>query len=296
MLRNLLRIYTKFSIIILSLILFLPITKIAAHSPTDSPWLYINEVAVIVEMENKIPNPSKLDWGEHVFSGELKKNENLKPTVDLDVIERDLEVEKSNISMVFTLKNPDGNEETFTEFFTKKLELTGNYFLEILLERKDNKKEIISESIMLVVGDKEEPSVIKVNGEVIDNTSAAPRYYVTDNYNLKFEINNPGDYNYTWDLGTGETKDGSAFEYSFDKAKIPVYVVLRKQNKATNVFVESYVRIDSQRENTFGIPRPPVKIPDEVANTNSFPIIAVVVVITLIVLSIGAFVILRKRK
>jgi len=296
MTKNFLRLYIKLSVIILAFILFLPIAKLSAHNPTKSPWLFINDIAVTEDMENPVPNPSKLDWGEHVFSEDLKKGGTLKASVDRSIIERDLKVEISNIKTSYKLTTPEGRNNEYNEDFSLVLNTTGNYFLDITLNKKDDDSEIISESIMIVVGDKEQPATFKVNGLDIDITSASPTYNVTDNYDLKFEVTSSGDYNYTWDLGTGETKDGTSIEFSFDKAKIPVYVVLRKQNKDSKVFVDSFVRIDSERENTFGIPRPPVKIPPAESTNNNFYAIGGLIVGAIVLLIIIYFLVYRKKK
>ncbi|MEO6729023.1 MAG: hypothetical protein ABIM99_03810 [Candidatus Dojkabacteria bacterium] len=288
------RLYTKISLIILAFILFLPLTKLAAHNSTKSPWLFINDTPISEDMENPIPNPSKLDWGEHVFSEEIVEGGTLKVSIDRSAIERDLEVQTNNIATSYKLTKEDFRMQ-FNEDFSKSLETTGNYFLDIVLTKREGGQEIISETIMIVVGDREELAKFSVNGEEIELTSASPTFTVTDSYNLKFSVTNPGDFNYTWDLGTGETKNGIAVDYSYDKAKIPVYVILRKQNKKTTVFSDSYVRIDSPKENTFGIPRPPVKIPEkEIANNNVSTIFGLGIG-AVIIFTIVSILIYRKR-
>lgn len=292
MLKKSSKLYTQFLLTILSLILFLPTAKLFAHSPTKSPWLYINATAITDEMENNVPNPSKIEWAEHIYNTNLSKGDNLKASVDRDVIERDLKVTKDNIKVTYKLDKPDQTSQNFDNDFTLNMESTGNYFLDISVNKKDNNDLIISESIMIIVGSEPPQAKMSVNGQAIDVTSASPTFSVTDNFDLKFEVTNIGDYNYTWDLGTGETKEGTNIEYSFDKAKIPVYVILRTQNKVTKEFIDSFVRIDSPRENSFGIPKPPVKIPPSESNSSSNIIGIVLLIVVLIAV---AYFVYRKK-
>ncbi|MFS8130580.1 MAG: hypothetical protein ACMG57_01235 [Candidatus Dojkabacteria bacterium] len=297
--KNLVRLY-KTSVIILALILFLPIAKLLAHDVTKSPWIFINTIPITEEMENPIPNTSKLDWGEHIFTGEVSVGDNLQVKIDREVISKDLDVEFSNIATSYEFKHSNGVEEKFVEDFSEKLTELGNYFIDVKLTRKDNGVEIVDESIMLIVGDKFEPSQFTVNGTSVDFTKVAPTYDVTGNLNLKFSVlNQVNKYSYIWDFGTGETKEGAEVEYSFDKAKIPVYVVLRTIDKSTNIFSDSFVRLDSPKQNTFEIPRPPVKIPNPTnfgLPDENIGIKFIIGIFSAVLIIVAIFIAYRKRK
>lgn len=295
--KNSLRLYKTF-IFILALILFLPIPKLSAHDVTKSPWLFINEIPITEEMENPIPNTSKLDWGEHVFSKELQKGDEVKVSIDREVIVSDLDVAEGNIQTSYKLKQPNGTANEQSSDFAQKLNDSGNYFLDVKLSRKDNGEEILVESVMIVVGSSPDPSKFKINGNEIDFSKAAPTYDVTDNLNLKFTVTNPESNNsYIWDLGTGETKEGIEINYSFEKAKIPVYVILRTTDKGSNVFSDSFVRLDSPKENNFQIPRPPVKIPDSDLTTSNDNITKYIIGTVVVILIAGlGFIIYKKKK
>ncbi|MEP7103692.1 MAG: hypothetical protein ABI721_03220 [Candidatus Dojkabacteria bacterium] len=267
---NSLRLYTKIFIIILALLVFSPFYKISAHNATSSPWLYINSQAITEDDENPTPNPSKLKWGEHYLTQQFNPGDTLEVQVDKNVIVRDLEVKESSIIEHFDLTLPDNSVKTFKDNFSESLSSTGNYFLDVKVS-KNTGEELILESVMFIVGNKIEQSKFKVNGTEIDITSAAPTFLLNNDFNLVFEVINPENnkYNYQWDLGTSQIKEGDRVEYNFETAKIPIYVVLRTTDKSTDIFIDSFVRIDSDSENVFKIPAPPVKVPDDPARSSN---------------------------
>lgn len=268
----------------------------SAHDPLGEKWIMVNNEKDI--SENPIPNPSILQWGEHVSNKTFNAGEEINFAVDTNIISTTLEIETDDLFIQWEFLNDQGEtmRKDFGANISHTFQSTSNYFLKI--EVYNSGKLILHDSLMIVVG--EMPKADKIQVSNANSVKDAIIYNISRNKEITFEVVNPdtANYSYTWDLGDGHKIEGVSASKVFRITKMPAYIILRKTDIKTNIFSDSYIRLESDDPQEFEVVMPPVKMDSE-SQSNIDPTINIptaLILLSVLVVSVIAFFVFKKFK
>lgn len=274
------KVYKAFAVLILaffSIHLFIPIVN--AHKTYDKIWFLINNEFRLTETST--PNSSTLLWSEHYVNETFKTNE----IISLELIKDNLpENSKINGSLIsyrilttfpYNVKNNNKvmkaiHSEDFyvVDIFNPKINLTfeteGDYYFSLMVENDRN--EILErEDFKLTVGDRIDQPQLVINDEVIERNNVNKQIKRSDTFLFSVGQADFENYKYTLDLGNSSAfvmndLEENSLMRGFMAEKMPLYIILRKENKSTHVSADTYVRLYTEEEETFKVLPPSATI------------------------------------
>lgn len=249
-------------------------TPVSAHSIFEVNPVTVNSKNLIEE--NSIPKPSKLPGADHILKESLTVNTEYEFKIDTKSVEETLVIKPENLNLEWYVNA--GKVSTQPVFKHQFLD-TGVYFLEYSIL---DEKEIVSiDTVMIVVG---EP--VSAGQIVFDGVKQEEGIYDVKrdaNYTLSVNDADSANYVYAWDLGNGEVIEAASHTLDFSKFELPSYILLRKMDRATNVYVDSYIRVEGEGEPDFSVVTPAAPVPGAANNASKTEIAPIFLII-------GAFV------
>ena len=256
-------------LIIVSLVVYHP-QIIRAHEITKDPWIYINDQ--ILE-ENETEKPYHLVWPSHVLENSFKTGEDIKVKIQQSTIfeafsassitaewQSELAAKTDSDKVTLNSNSISINDDKIYLFkgleFTLNYAKTGSYIVFVTIYDQNDKK-IIDESLGINVGDPIQPSNFQVNGVKSDQAEAMVSRIELTALNVISPDNSK--YRYQWDLLDGVIKEGAIVSKNFIDSNLPAYVVLRTIDKTTNIYSDSYLRVDSADPPRFKVYTPPIE-------------------------------------
>lgn len=211
-----------------------------AHDDKNSKIIVSSADTLI---ENPIPLTKNLERGEHILNRVLDVGEELTFT-----FESRLKFNKIEWGLPDSTKS---NEQKITKKFASK----GNYFFYI--KAFNDKDEILfNDSFMIQVGEVKDNTIILVDGEKNENNI----FQVKRGSTLSFSVEKPSnEMKYYWDFGDREVVEGSTVIKQFNDEKFPLYIIIRAKNISTNIFRDTFIRLENDEESPFIVNTPMVK-------------------------------------
>lgn len=236
----------------LLIVIFYHPRLISAHEE-GIQWLSVNGKAIT---DNTTQNPSKLSWDSHIAIGEFNADEPIEFKANAVVLEKKVKQNSEDFKIVWTIDE----EELEGSLINKVFEETGNYTVQMKVIKNSDGTELESETFMITVGDLPDAPIILVNG--LYNGDGI--YNIKRKDILTFGIQNPNDtYTYIWDLSEEDLVFGGSAEKRFGSTKLPAYIILRSTDTKTNVFRDSYIRLETEDAPEYEVVMPPIKIDDD---------------------------------
>jgi hypothetical protein len=252
-------------------------TNVSAH--TNKSWLTGDTLEIV---DNTSPASANLPYTEHLFSRNLIVGETVTLTLQPEQIP-----ELAGLAANYVWTDSTGQSYTGKQIKLTSAK-TGNFILSI--EFSHAGQTLFSEEIAYQVGDLPTKPEILVNNIVTPSQTTAQ---ISRSSLTKLAVREPiPGYQYQWDLITGGIQTGPQVDYQFTNTSLPGFITLRATNPATNTFVDSYVRIDSQEQVGFRVIPPSIPYVAEQSSTTrhfSFPtpfvlaLLALVTILTIIV-------------
>lgn len=288
--------------------------NVNAHKNDESKWFYINGEFNLVDNSN--PNPSSLLWSDHILPGNFSVNEEIVMEARRDDLPESSKLPNSLIS--YRIKheydfNVEDNGELVKsiksegiyviDIIKDSVSLTfnksGNYQFSVLVENQNN--EVLErEDFTMIIGEPVEPAELVVNDLLINFKNRNQIIKRSDV--VTFEVNNPDfdKFNYYLDLGGGDfiiinDQPEKIVKRGFLSEKMPLYVILRSEDKESKVSDDSYVRLFTDEEELYKVLPPSVNVPETTNNLNNW-IFPIVLVLLMIPSSIVTFLLVRKYK
>lgn len=247
----------------------------------------------ITELET--PPPSKLPWIEHTNRTELLAGEPIVFQIDAQKAADIFDYADLTFFWEFVgMENVTAPSATIT--FPK----SGPYIVNLYVSRGD--KGLASETILVQVGTIPDAAgiILSAPGEARDITSR--RLEISRSKTYSFQVSKPdtAKFSYTWDLGDQDIVQGSEVSKQFLSTLLPSYVVLRTTDNSSGTYIDSYIRIESERDFENGVPMPPFNPESGKASSEASTINPIVIVITSLILllltSTGIYIYLRRQR
>lgn len=265
-----------------------------AHSLFPGNFATINNEDVLTA--NTSPEPLSLEWSEHISLKNYQVDQQLKIKANIEGYRSVFKYSDNDIDYIWKL--PDGTEQKGDEaIFTS--DKTGTFIIYFRVFDKSKNSVLWDEDFSFNIGENASKVDLIVNGEKIDK-SAHPAYRTIkiDRFiDNTFEISNPNsNYSYNWDFPDGETYTDLKVTRKFENTKIPSYIIVRATDKNTNVYDDTYIRLESDQEQKNVVQRPPApsNLPAITEENTVNP--AIIVIPISIVLMILIFAFYRWRK
>jgi len=102
---------------------------------------------------------------------------------------------------------------------------------------------------------------------IIDPATATVNIDRTKTYTFSIKDSDIQNYTYQWELGDADLHSDLRLNKSFPNTNFPSYIFLRTTNKSTNVYADSYLKLDSSMDKGFKVQMPP-----DIAALNNSPI------------------------
>lgn len=277
-------------VILPSLILIDIANKVHAHEISEEEWFLVNDEAVL-EI-NPSPFASKLENPEHIIRGSFDANENINFKINREVLGYESNIETRWIvgKVMFT-----GDE------FIYSFPATGSFV--ITLEFFDTQKEEIfnEDEILIHIGDQQVGQSFSINGQTIDSSEDLQIVEVSRSQNTSLTVLNSdaNKYLYQWDYSDGVIVEDTEASVNFANVRLPAYVILRSINKETNVWADTFVRIESSENQEFEVQMPAAPTQDAIKESedrSNLVIYSVLVVGVVVLVLFGIMWNVMKRR